>query len=87
VVKKFTDDYLKRFAKRPDRYAAQAFDAARLMLRATETAVTRDDIHSTLLGIKDFEGASGKTSFGGRNEAEKLVPILKIQGGKYQQVQ
>ncbi len=87
LIKKFTDDYLKRFAKRPDRYAAQAFDATRLMLKATETAVTRDDIHSSLLAIKDFEGVSGKTSFGGHNEAEKLVPILKIQGGKYQQVQ
>ncbi len=87
IVKKFTDDYLKRFAKRPDRYAAQAYDAARLLLKATETSLSRDDIHNNLLGIRDFEGVSGKTSFGGHVEAEKIVPVLKIQGGKYQQVQ
>ncbi len=86
-ARKFADDYLKRFAKRPDLLAAQAYDAARLLLKATETAAGRDDIRSNLMGIRDFDGVTGKTDFGGRGEANKIVPVLKIQGGKYQQVQ
>jgi ABC-type branched-subunit amino acid transport system substrate-binding protein len=87
TAKKFVDDYMKRFAKRPDLLAAQAYDAARLLLQATATSSSRDDIHNQLLTIKDFDGVSGKTTFGGHGEAEKVVPILRIQGGKYQQVQ
>ncbi len=87
TVRKFSDDYLKRFAKQPDFLAAQAYDAARLLLKAAETAASRDDIHNNLLAIKDFDGVSGKTTFGGHGEAEKVVPILKIQNGKYEQVQ
>jgi len=87
TVKKFVDDYMKRFAKRPDLLAAQAYDAARLLLQATAASSSRDDIHNQLLNIKDFDGVSGKTTFGGHGEAEKVVPVLRIQGGKYQQVQ
>jgi ABC-type branched-subunit amino acid transport system substrate-binding protein len=87
IVKKFCDDYLGKFAKRPDLVAAQSFDAAHLLLQAANLSSNRDDIHNNLMGIKDFDGVSGKTSFGGHGEAEKVIPVLKIQGGKYQQVQ
>jgi len=86
-VKKFVDDYVSKFAKRPDLLAAQAYDATRLLLQAADISVTRDDIHNNLLQIKDFDGVSGKTTFGGFGEADKLVPILQIKDGKYQQVQ
>ena len=87
TVKKFTDDYLAKFAKSPDLFAAQAFDAARLLLQAADPSMNREDIHNNLLRITDFDGVSGKTTFGGHGEADKLVPVIKIQGGKYQQVQ
>ncbi len=87
IVKKFVDDYMNKFAKRPDLLAAQAYDAARLLLQAANLSMTRDDIHTNLLQIKDFDGVSGKTTFGGQGEADKLVPILQIKDGKYQQVQ
>ncbi len=81
------DDYVSKFAKRPDLLAAQGYDAARLLLQAADSSLTRDDIHNNLLQIKDFDGVSGKTTFGGNGEADKLVPILQIKDGKYQQVQ
>ena len=87
TVKKFTDDYLAKFAKSPDLFAAQAFDAARLLLQAADSSASREDIRNNLLRITDFDGVSGKTTFGGHGEADKLVPVIKIQGGKYQQVQ
>ena len=87
TVKKFTDDYLNQFAKRPDLLAAQSFDAARLLLQAADLSSNREDIRNNLLGIKDFDGVSGKTTFGGHGEADKLVPIIQIKNGKYNQVQ
>ncbi len=87
TVKKFVDDYMNKFAKRPDLLAAQAYDATRLLFQAANLSMNRDDIHNNLLQIKDFDGVSGKTNFGGQGEADKLVPILQIKDGKYQQVQ
>jgi branched-chain amino acid transport system substrate-binding protein len=87
TARKFSDDYLGKFAKHPDLWAAQAYDAARLLLQAADLSNSREDIRANLLGIKDFDGASGKTTFGGHGEADKLVPILQIKDGKYQQVQ
>lgn len=87
TVKNFTNDYLAKFAKRPDLLAAQSYDAARLLLDAANLSAGRDDIRTNLLSIKDFDGVSGKTSFDGHGEADKLVPVIKIQNGQYQQVQ
>jgi len=87
VVKKFTEDYMNKFAKRPDLVAAQSFDAAHLLLQAADLSASRQDIRDNLAAIKDFDGVSGKTTFGGKGEADKVVPILQIKGGKYIQVQ
>ncbi len=87
TVKKFADDYLNKFAKKPDMLAAQSFDAARLLLQAANLSMGREDIRANLMSINDFDGVSGKTSFNGHDEADKLVPILQIKDGKYQQVQ
>jgi ABC-type branched-subunit amino acid transport system substrate-binding protein len=87
TAKKFADDYLNKFAKRPDLVAAQSYDATQLLLQATNLSSTRQDIPTNLLKITDFDGVSGKTTFGGHGEADKLVPVLKIEKGKVQQVQ
>ncbi len=86
-VKKFVEDYLKKYAKRPDLLAAQAYDAARLLLSALANSSDRENIHNQLMQIKDFEGVSGKTTFGGHGEPEKVVPVIQIKDGKYNQVQ
>ncbi len=86
-VKKFVDNYLKKYAKRPDLLAAQAYDAARLLLAALANSSDRDNVHNQLMQIRDFEGVSGKTTFGGHGEPEKVVPVIQIKDGKYNQVQ
>jgi ABC-type branched-subunit amino acid transport system substrate-binding protein len=86
-VKKFADDFLKKFNKRPDFLAAQSYDAMNLLLKAVGTSGTREDIRANLLTITNYDGVSGLTSFAGHGEADKLVPVLKIQNGQLQQVQ
>jgi ABC-type branched-subunit amino acid transport system substrate-binding protein len=87
TTKKFAEDYQKKFAKRPDLYAAQAYDAMRLFIQAANTSATRDDIHNNLMQIKGFDGVTGTIDYAGKNEPEKLLPVIRIQGGKRQQVQ
>ncbi len=86
-VKKFADDFLRKFNKRPDFLAAQSYDAMNILLKAVSASATRDDIRTNLLTITNYDGVSGLTTFAGHGEADKLVPVLKIQGGQLQQVQ
>jgi len=86
-VKKFADDFLKRFNKRPDLLAAQSYDAMNMMLKATLMSSSRDDIRANLMAITNYDGVSGITNFAGHGEADKLVPVLKIESGKLNQVQ
>jgi len=87
TTKDFVTAYLQRFAVKPDLIAAQAYDAARLLLKVADTATDRDSLKNGLLSIKDFDGVCGKTTFNGRGEADKQVPIIQIKNGQYQQVQ
>ncbi len=87
MARKFTDDYQKAYALKPDLLAAQSYDAAKLLLQAMNLANDRDSLRSQLSQINGFDGASGQTSFNDKGEADKQVPILQIKGGKYQQVQ
>jgi hypothetical protein len=86
-VKKFAEDYQRKYSERPDLLAAQAYDAARMFLQALDASDDREDLPRKLLSIRDFDGVTGKTSFEGKGEAEKVVPILRIKNGKYEQVQ
>jgi hypothetical protein len=87
TTKHFSEEYLKRFTQRPNLLAAQAYDAANLMLKATMKASGREDIRANLTAITNFDGVTGTMNFAGKGEAEKQVPILKIQNGKLEQVQ
>ncbi len=87
TTKDFVTAYLQRFAAKPDLVAAEAYDAAKLLIKAGDTAVSSDDLRNQLMAIKDFDGVGGQTSFNGHAEADKQVPVIQIKDGKYQQVQ
>jgi len=79
VVERFVETYKKRYAALPGQLAAQAYDAAAMMASLLRSGVsTREELHQALLGIHDFAGVSGQTSFDGRQDAIKRVPILKV---------
>jgi ABC-type branched-subunit amino acid transport system substrate-binding protein len=86
-VQSFVKSYQRKYASKPDLLAAQAYDAARMVLLALEGASGGEEVRRNLAGINGFKGVSGETSFHGGGEAEKKVPILKIENGKFKQVQ
>lgn len=86
-VQAFVQRYQKKYASKPDLLAAQAYDAMRLVIQASEGASGGEEVRRRLAGINGFKGVSGVTSFNGGGEAEKRVPILRIENGRFQQVQ
>lgn len=86
-AKDFVSSYSAKYGRRPDLLAAQSYDALRLLARALRGTQSRDEVRSNLAGINGFDGATGETSFHGTGNADKKVPVLKIEGGKITQLQ
>ncbi len=60
---------------------AVAYDSARLLrqvLEAQRTPLTRDAVRAALAQVKDFDGATGRTTFNERREAEKPLFFLTV---------
>jgi len=87
IVRKFVSQYRAKFQQEPDLFAAQAFDAARLVLAALEGgALTSRDVKAALAKTKDFQGVSGLISEIRDGEALKKPILIQVQKGKLVQV-
>jgi branched-chain amino acid transport system substrate-binding protein len=87
-VKDFAHRYFEKYGEEPSILEAQGYDAATILLSVLENAAaaTREDIREALLGVYNFPGVTGATSFGANGEAEKILYLLQIQKGDIVQI-
>jgi ABC-type branched-subunit amino acid transport system substrate-binding protein len=86
-VQRFSTAYKQAYAAKPGLLAAQAYDSAKLMLGAlAKGASDRVALREALLAA-DFEGVSGRTSFGGKQDAQKRLPIIEITHGQLKETE
>jgi len=84
----FTSRYSAAYGKQPGILSAQAYDAARMIMQASDSGLGdsgpggRDELRKRLKSIREFNGATGTISFNARREAEKRLFILTVQGGR-----
>jgi branched-chain amino acid transport system substrate-binding protein len=84
VIKPVIEAYRSAYQEEPDILAAQAYDAAMMVLSLlNEHKDTPKAIRDGLLGMKDYPGISGTITFPGNGEALKKLFIIKIQDGKF----
>ncbi|HOY68862.1 MAG TPA: ABC transporter substrate-binding protein [Candidatus Ozemobacteraceae bacterium] len=84
VTRKFITDFLKRYGKRPDSFAAHAYDAVYLMARAIERGGTsKVGIRDALAATRDFPGVTGPISFNEYNDDGRPVIFAKVIGGRF----
>jgi branched-chain amino acid transport system substrate-binding protein len=83
VVKPVIDAYRSAYQEEPDILAAQAYDAAMMVLTLVkEHKDTPLAIRDGLLALKDYPGISGSTTFPGNGEAQKKLFLITAQDGK-----
>jgi ABC-type branched-subunit amino acid transport system substrate-binding protein len=82
-VSRFAELYRQAYQQEPNVLAAQAFDAAMLMLQASAdpALVSRDDLQRRLGIIQDFQGVTGTTGFGENGESNKQLYLLGFKRG------
>ena len=74
-AKAFVDEFKKKFGKNPEPYAAEAYDAATIALKAIEETakkgkVTREDVSSAVRKAK-LSGITGEIAFDAKGDRQK----------------
>jgi len=82
-AKAFVDEFKKKFSKNPEPYAAEAYDATAIALKAIEAAVkagkvTREDVSAQVRKVK-LAGITGDIEFDGKGDRKKaLYFVLQV---------
>ncbi len=88
AVRQFVEQYRAKYQQTPDMLAAQAYDAARLILTAIENgAVTPQEVRAALLSTTQFSGASGQILEMRNGEAVKQPLMIEVRRGRFVQAQ
>ena len=85
-VKKFVAAYKERFKKEPDQFAAQAYDALKIMASALDKSGSNTDrkkLRDSLSTIKDFPGVTGKFAFDAKRNPAMDVTVLIVKDGQF----
>jgi branched-chain amino acid transport system substrate-binding protein len=86
-VKEFTDRYVTTFGGEPDSIAAQAFDAANLVIVQLARGLdSRDDVRDGVLAIRAYPGVSGVLSMSADGNAHKRPFLLGVKRGRIRQI-
>ena len=80
-VSDFVERYSDTFGVKPDVFAAQAFDAANLVLRQLASGVhARADLRAGILQTRGYPGASGVITVMPDGNARKRPFLLGVRG-------
>ncbi len=82
-VKRFTGSYTSTYQESPDVLAAQAYDAANLVLvQLARGGRTREDVREGVLHTRNYPGVSGILSMRSDGNASKRPFLLSVEKGK-----
>ncbi len=84
-MKAFVAKYEKAFGKKPDQFAAQAYDAFYIMTNALKAAgaADRTKLRDALAATKNFQGVVGRFSFDADRDVVMTPSVLVVKGGKF----
>ncbi|MBN2382392.1 penicillin-binding protein activator [bacterium] len=84
----FIERFQESFGLKPTRYAAQAYDAAVMLLTQIDAGVTnREALRQGLSQISQFRGITGTLSFDEQGEINRQLHILTVDHGSFIQLQ
>ena len=87
AVQNFVTKYRELFNEEPDMFAAQAYDAARIVIEAIKTkGTTPEQIREGIAETENFPGITGNTSIDEEGDTIKDVLILKVEGGAFDRI-
>jgi ABC-type branched-subunit amino acid transport system substrate-binding protein len=86
-VREFVDRYRKRYQSDPSLFAAQAYDATRVVLEAVRKgASTGQEVYEQLLKLQDLPTLTGPGAFGPGGALNRRLFVINVKNGKLVQL-
>jgi branched-chain amino acid transport system substrate-binding protein len=84
-VRAFVAKYEKAYGKKPDQFAAQAYDAFHIMANALKAAgsADRSKLRDALAATRNYNGVLGNFSFDAERDVVMAPNVLIVKGGKF----
>ena len=79
----FRDKYYRRFKREPEFSSVYAYDSANVIFQALIKNRDPEKLKETILGIRNFEGASGKFTINKYGDTVRHFSLLTIKNGKF----
>ena len=84
TVKAYQQEYMKKFGKKSEIFAATTYDATKIMaLMIGKTGYNPDAIKDGLYKLKDYPGVSGKTNFDRNGDVIKSVMFKTVKNKQF----
>ncbi len=82
-IQEFVAKYKAVYGEEPDSIAALAYDAAKLLAHAMNTApgLGGSEIRDAITAVRDFPGVCGTVNFDANRNPVKPATVLKVEGG------
>lgn len=86
-AKAFIEKYEAAYGSKPDMFAANAYDSARIIIEvAAKVGNDRKAIRDGIAATKNFPGVTGETSFLENGDAVKPLLIFEVRDGEFVRV-
>ncbi|MCL4478125.1 MAG: penicillin-binding protein activator [Deltaproteobacteria bacterium] len=82
AVVQFVNKYNSEFSVEPTILSALGYDTANILINAIKDAKTRKDIRNNIMGLKNYNGVTGITTYDGSRVPVKKLYILKVYGNR-----
>ena len=85
----FVDAYYTAYSRKPENIEALSFDTAGIIFSILENKniKTRQELAAGLIKMENYNGATGNIYFDSNRVAQKTPFLLRVKGGKFEQVQ
>jgi branched-chain amino acid transport system substrate-binding protein len=83
AVRSFVEAFRAKYDREPDIFAAHGYDALRLIYQAMKDVgfARPDEVRRGLHGLKEYEGAAGRTQFDERGDVVRYPTLFVIREG------
>ncbi len=84
AVRNFAEGYMKRYQTPPSAFAAQAYEATRLVLEAVRRGATSGRaLRDSLKNTRNVAGLSGTITMSPAGYLERRYELIQVKGGKF----
>lgn len=83
-VRNFVDTYTTQFDNEPDWLAANSYDAIQMLAQIAEkNKFDSKQIRESLIGMKDFPGVAGTTTFDSNGGVQKVIQLVEVRENRF----